>query len=183
MITNIKTDRFMSPMEILKNLGLEEGMQVADLGCGAGYFSIPAAKIVKEKGRVYAIDCLESALEAVRSKASIEDVEDVISLIRGNLEINGGTGITEDSINFVILKNVLSQSKKHKEILEETFRILLSGGRLLLIEWEPSKMPFGPETVNRINKEELIKLVIDVGFSMLNEFEADKYHYGIIFKK
>ncbi len=44
------------PDEIIEALGLKPGQCIADIGAGGGYFSIEFAKIVKEEGKVYAID-------------------------------------------------------------------------------------------------------------------------------
>ena len=38
--------RFMDPEKILNEVGLKIGKTVADLGCGTGFFVIPAAKIL-----------------------------------------------------------------------------------------------------------------------------------------
>jgi len=176
-------NRFMSPMKILKDAGVAEGMKIADLGCGAGYFTIVAAKIVGDKGKVYSVDCMESALESVDTKVKIEGLEDVVEILRGDLEVYGGSKISDNQASIVILKTVLFQSKKHKEILSEAHRILASGGRLVFIEWEPAGMPIGPDAGNRVEKEYIINLAQEVGFKQIGEVETDKYHYGVVFEK
>lgn len=183
MLTATNNQRFMNPLKILKDAGLSEGMKVADLGSGSGYFSVAAAKITGEKGRVYAVDCLESALESVRAKADIEGAGEIISLIRGNLEAERGTGMQGNSIDVAILKNVLFQSQNREAILKEAYRILALKGKLLLIEWESSKMPIGPGAGYKVDKEEVKKMAVDLEFKVSEEFQADGYHYGIIFIK
>ena len=63
--------RLLNPQQLLeKQLELKFGHQVADLGCGgAGYFTLPAARLVGSRGKVYAVDILKTALEGVLSKA------------------------------------------------------------------------------------------------------------------
>ncbi len=61
--------QFIKPETILKQIGLQGGMQVADLGCGAGYFALPAARLVGSRGKVYAVDVQKSALAQVRKEA------------------------------------------------------------------------------------------------------------------
>ncbi|MFH1175110.1 MAG: methyltransferase domain-containing protein [bacterium] len=183
MIINTNTNHFMNPDLILKDVGVEEGMRVADLGCGSGYFSISAAKIVGEKGKVFSVDCMESALDALRSKASVDNVEEILSLARGNLEVENGSGIASDSIDFAILKNVLSQSESPEKIINEASRVLKKGGKLLLVEWTQSKMPIGPDAVKKLSEEEISKFSSDAGLVKTQRFEADKYHYGVVFVK
>ncbi|TRZ77461.1 class I SAM-dependent methyltransferase [bacterium] len=176
-------DRFMIPMKILKDAGAVEGMKIADLGCGAGYFTIVAAKIVGDKGKVYAVDCMESALESVETKVKIEGLEDIVETLRGDLEVYGGSKIPDNQTSIVILKTVLFQSQKHKEILSEAYRVLAKGGRLVFIEWEPTGMPMGPNEGNRVDKEYVLKLAQEIGFQQIGEVETDRYHYGVVFEK
>jgi ubiquinone/menaquinone biosynthesis C-methylase UbiE len=47
---------FRDPYQILRAAGLDAGQQVLEVGCGPGFFTIPAAKIVGEAGHVVALD-------------------------------------------------------------------------------------------------------------------------------
>ena len=46
----------LKPEELLRSLGLRAGQTIADIGCGPGFFTVPAARIVGEDGHVYAAD-------------------------------------------------------------------------------------------------------------------------------
>ena len=48
---------------VLKNIGIEKGMTLADLGSGPGFFTIPMAQATGEKGTVHAIDSDPTMLE------------------------------------------------------------------------------------------------------------------------
>jgi ubiquinone/menaquinone biosynthesis C-methylase UbiE len=54
-------------------LGLDESDVVADIGCGVGYFSIPAVEIIKNSNKVYALDTSGEMLLEVEKRASIAD--------------------------------------------------------------------------------------------------------------
>jgi ubiquinone/menaquinone biosynthesis C-methylase UbiE len=45
------------------------GMTVCDLGCGPGFFTLPIARLVGEKGTVIAADLQKGMLDIVRKKA------------------------------------------------------------------------------------------------------------------
>ena len=91
-INKVGSGGLMNPDYIIENLNIKSGMTVADFGCGAGYFTIPIAKIVKNNGKVYAIDVLSSSLESVSSKAKLYGLLNIIT-IRANVEVKEGLKI------------------------------------------------------------------------------------------
>jgi len=59
---------FCDPYKRLRVAGLKRGQKVLEVGCGPGFFTIPAAKIVGEEGAVYAADVHPLAIERVKGK-------------------------------------------------------------------------------------------------------------------
>ena len=47
--------RFFSPLNILKGAGLLPGQTVLEVGCGTGYFTLPAAMMIGEEGSLVAM--------------------------------------------------------------------------------------------------------------------------------
>ena len=66
-------------------MALNQGLKVADFGCGAGHFTLEAARRVGNTGQVFCLDILPQALESVESSASLE-LLDNIQTKRVNLE-------------------------------------------------------------------------------------------------
>ena len=101
---------FLKPEEILKNLDLKEEMTAADFGSGSGGWVIPLAKILKE-GKVYAIDILEEPLSALKGKAGISNISNIIT-IRADLERDNGSTLKDDSLDLVLITNLLFQAEE-----------------------------------------------------------------------
>ena len=60
----------LNPSNIFQRISIQQGMNVADLGCGgSGYFTICVAKLVGKNGTVYAVDILKSTLQEISKKA------------------------------------------------------------------------------------------------------------------
>ena len=112
---------FMKPDAVIDNLDVQKDMQVADFGCGAGYFTIPLAMRVGKGGVVYAIDVQATALESVQGRAKMHSLLN-IETIRANLEKEGGSGLKDNSVDMVILANILFQSRYKDAILKEAGR-------------------------------------------------------------
>ncbi len=176
-----KRFQFMNPDEVLGQLKLERGQRIADFGCGPGFFAIPAAKFVGDKGQILAVDIQLPVLEVLINKARREDISNIIP-IRGDIEVLGGTEIKDASCDFVLISNVLFQSKKHKEILEEAKRVLKKGGKIVIIEWK-KQASLGPLQDVRVSPLDLKKITEELGLKFDSEIKAGTYHYGLVFRK
>ncbi len=171
---------FFKPEEILSQLDIRDNMIVADFGCGGGFFSIPVAKLTNQ-GQVYALDVVKENLEAVKSKAELENIKN-IEIVHCNLEIPGSSKINDNSADLVILRNILFQSQKKPEIIREAKRVLKDIGQIVIIEWiKGSNM--APEQGWFISKEEIQKLTSDEELILDKELFLDNQHYGLVFKK
>jgi len=175
------TGGFLNPEETIKQLNITKGMHVADFGCGAGYFVIPAAKIIGDEGKIYALDVLDSALESVRSRARIEGLFNIITK-RCNLEVFMGSQIDNESMDLVLLSNILFQSNNKDGIIKEAIRILKKEGRLAIIDWLPGQF-LGPSKDLIVPIEDIKKTIEDSNLKFSNNIQIDNYHWGMMFVK
>jgi len=168
---------------ILAKAQIKEGMRVADLGCGtSGHFVFPAARIVGKKGVVYAVDILKTTLQNIEKRAKLENLANV-QAVWTDLEIFGATKIDSGKLDVAMLINTLYQSKKRVEIIREAIRLLKKKGKLVIVEWKSSALPFGPSIDARVNKDLLKQGAGKLGMVLEEEFEAGEYHYGMVFEK
>ena len=175
--------QFLKPQDVIAKAQIIEGMKVADLGCGnLGYFIIPIAKMVGKEGKAYAVDILKSVLDAVRSRAKLEMITN-LETVWANLEKIGSTKIPEASLDLALLINVLFQNKKHKEVLKEAIRLIRKGGRLIIIDWKKSGIPFGPSVAMRIGPEDIKPLADDLNLKLIEESDLGDYFWSLIFEK
>src|SRR3989304_3425099 len=76
-------------------LAIPYGASVADLGCGSmAFFTLQAAKLAGDKGRVYACDIVKEVLSSVEGKARQEGLLN-IKTVWTNLETVGAAKILE----------------------------------------------------------------------------------------
>lgn len=162
-MVNFPSGDFIDPEKAVLSLGVEKGWQVADFGCGAGYFSVAFAKAVGEEGVVYALDVLLSALESVGSRAKMAGLHNV-NPKRVNLEKENGTGLDNGSMDAVFAKDIFSQSPDKESIAKEAHRVLKKGGKLWVIEWDGKDSTVGPPAISRLKKDDLKALLESRGF-------------------
>jgi demethylmenaquinone methyltransferase/2-methoxy-6-polyprenyl-1,4-benzoquinol methylase len=119
---------FKDPYEFLKAAGLQRGQKVLEVGCGPGFYTIPAAQIVGEKGLVYAVDVNPYAIARVRGKIAREGIKNVEPLLANASD----TGLPERSIDLAFLVGLGHIAGGQKNVLAEIHRILRPGGVLSL---------------------------------------------------
>lgn len=173
--------RFLDPEKLVKRLSISPGSHVADFGCGSGFFTIPLARAVGAQGKVFAIDVVPQALEAVASKSRLEGLLQ-IETIRADLELEGGSRLAGELVDLVLIANILFQAKKKDAVLAEAHRILKAGGRLVMVEWQADSS-FGPEKIARVSQGEAKRLAEGAGFRLREEFAGGLHHYVLIFEK
>lgn len=157
-------------------------MIVADFGCGSGHYTLAAAKIVADLGKVFAIDVQKELLESVKSGARLHNLNN-IEFVWTDLENSEGSRLAPDSVDFVIISNILFQAGNRLAVAKEAFRVLKNKGRVAVIEWSESFGNLGPRPDDVVKKDEAKKIFMEQGFVLDKEFEPGEHHYGLIFVK
>ncbi len=168
---------FLKVNEVLNYLDLKDSMMAVEFGCGSADFTIALAKKLS-KGRVYALDIQEEKLSALKSKVALHGFNNVF-MILCDLESPNGSTLQSDSLDIVLIPNVLFQAENKNAIIEEAKRILKAGGNLLVIDWL-KKGPFSPKE-GMVNPDEIKKIADNLGFSLKKEFAVGDYHYALLF--
>jgi len=168
---------------ILNKAQISEKMKIADFGCGAsGHFVFPSADLVGKEGRVYAVDILKTSLASIDKKAKVMNLDNT-ETVWSDLEIFNATKIENNSLDVGLLINTLYQSHKRAEIMREAIRMVKKAGKIVVVEWKSIALPFGPPVEERVKKDLLETAAKKLGLHLEEEFEAGKYHYGLVFTK
>ena len=173
--------KFLDPALVMAQTGLMQGQVVADLGCGNGFYVVPAAQLVGNTGTVIAVDVVESKLGATLSIANQFGYKNV-KIIRADLE-KPFLDIEESSCDMVIVGNIMHEVKQKDMLIRNIYRILKTGGRVAVVEWKRSATPFGPPLDKRIEQEALEIMLMQTGLRKIKEMQADSYHYSVLFEK
>jgi ubiquinone/menaquinone biosynthesis C-methylase UbiE len=113
-------------LEALERVGLCRNQIVLDFGCGSGTYALPAAKIVGEHGRVYALDKDTQVLDEVMHEAESAGLRNITRMdTSGELRID----LSDESVDVVLLFDVFHsyyfpQAEGRIELLNEIRRIM-----------------------------------------------------------
>ncbi len=170
----------MLPEKILEQLEISEEARIADFGCGGGYFSIPLAKTARQ-GKVFALDIIKDNLEAVKSKAELDGIGNIVTR-HCNLEEDKGSKIKSISIDLVMMRNILFQSQRKEAIIKEAHRVLSPDGQLIIIEWQAGSV-LAPKQGWLMSEEQARQLAESFSLVFVKELVLDEHHFGLVYKK
>ena len=171
---------FAEPSKNVLQMGLADGMRVADFGAGTGAYAFAAAGAVGPAGHVYAIDVQEDVLAHLRDAANQRGLKNV-EAIWGDIERPGGTKLRDHVLDAAILSNVLFQVEDKKAALAELARVLKPHAKLLVADWAGSYGGIGPSDEQIVPEHEAEELFITAGFHKVKSFRAGPHHYAILF--
>jgi ubiquinone/menaquinone biosynthesis C-methylase UbiE len=173
--------QFLNPSAVVAQTGLMQGQVVADLGCGNGFYVLPAAQMIGPTGIVYAVDVQTQKLAATISIANQFGYKNV-RIMQANLG-KPLLDINPASCDLVIIGNILHEIDQKEELIKNVYRILKSPGRVVAVEWKRTATPFGPPIERRMDQEKLEILLQLAGFRKVKDLQADGYHYAVLYEK
>jgi ubiquinone/menaquinone biosynthesis C-methylase UbiE len=173
----------IDPFKVLEEAGIRNGMKLADFGCGTlGHYVFPAAHLVGPDGKIFAVDILKSVLGGIESRAKMEGVSNVMALW-GDTERVGGVKVADNSLDIGLLINNLFMSKQKAAMIKECARCIKPGGRLVIIDWKPAGVSFGPDSASRVSPNDARALAESVGLKYEKDILPGQFHYGFVFIK
>ncbi len=164
----------LPPDQTLELLGLNPGDHVVDIGCGTGFFSIPAARIVGSAGSVTGID------PSAEMRADLERRAGEAGVMVRTLEGRAGSlPLKDHSVTFALMVNVLHEVESPERALKEVFRVLSPGGIAAVVEWRMGANSGGPPPQHRLSLPRIFSLLNAAGFRQLRDIDAGVAHVGV----
>ena len=170
--------KWQNPDLILREIGLTPGHTFVDIGCGKGYFTLPAARLVGNKGTVYGVDTDKNAITILRRSAEKEGLFNII-LTEGEAE---KTLFCTGCADFIFLGIVLHDFRDPIAVLRNAAAMIKLGGKLVDLDWLKEPMPFGPPLEIRFTEEKAKNIITSAGFKIASTSRSGLYHYIITAK-
>ena len=165
--------------ESFKQLKLAKGMNVCDLGCGNGYWTLPMARDVGEDGTVYAVDIQREMLQKLRQRSSkykLNNIEPVLGKVDDpNLPAN--------KVDLVLMVDVYHEFSHPESMLWGIRRSLTSKGVVALLEYreEDPRVPIKP--LHKMSKRQIMKEYSANGFKLVREHNKLPWQHLMFFAR
>ena len=124
-------DERQKPRELIKAMGLEPGMSVADVGTGVGYMLPFLSRRVGPAGHVIAEDIFDDFLAAAKQRAQNLNLENV-TFVKGT---ETDPKLPEAGMDIVLALDVYHHFDYPDKMLAAIHRALKPGGKLVVVEY------------------------------------------------
>ena len=170
---------WQKPSRVLRELGLRRGLVVADVGAGPGFWTIPLARRVGRRGRVFALDPEPAALDLLRrrlAKARVQNVTPVLNDDRTPM-------LPDDTCDLAVIVNVYHHFAEPASFLRRMARCLKRGGRLANIDWLDRDTPKGPPANRRVPPAVFLRHARRAGLELVAEHAFLPYQYFFVLRR
>lgn len=158
MALSFKLRDMFSPREdVLKEVAIRPGAHVLDFGCGSGSYVVPAAALVGESGKIYALDVHPLAVRSVQNLASKKRLTNVETICSDRQ-----TGLPDNSVDVALLYDTFHALSDPASVLQELHRVLKPEGILSVSD-------------HHMQEDELVRKLTDTGLFTLSA-SGEKTH-------
>jgi ubiquinone/menaquinone biosynthesis C-methylase UbiE len=146
--------------QILGKLQLKTGDVVADLGAGAGAFSLPMARAVGAGGKVYAVEIEQGLVDYMRDKAQAQQVNNVIPVLGQFTD----PALPARDVDLAFFHDALHHIADRTGYLRQLVRYLKPTARVAIVEMDPEKGPHRNDPTLQVTKDQLNTWMATLGY-------------------
>ena len=164
---------------LLRELGLRQGMNVADVGAGTGYYSRRIAPLVGPAGTVYAVDVqpqMITMLTDLAKKAGLNNIKPVLGS-------EDNVKLPDASIDLAIMVDVYHELAFPYEVMESVVRALKPGGRVAYVEYraEDARVPI--KALHKMSQAQVRREAADHALVYERTASTLPWQHVVIFRK
>ena len=176
-------DEKQKPGELIRAMGLQAGMTVADVGTGIGYMLPFLSRRVAAGGRVIAEDIFDDFLASAKQRVENLKLENV-TFVKGT---ETDPGLPEGGVDIALALDVYHHFDYPEKMLAAIYKSLKPDGKLVVVEYYKRKeaMPDGRALTHiRLDMPDLIKEIEANHFHLIAEKEhVPDSQYILILRK
>lgn len=169
----VRMNKRQPPEKIMNAIGLKPGMIIGDVGAGTGRLTVWFADRVGPKGKVYANDIDDDALDHLNNRCKQHGIKN-IETIKGKIE---DPLLPENTLDIAFMINVYHHLDKPVILVENIIPSLKPEGILAIVDADPVKSGFGDH--HSTPKAEMLKQLGQAGYEVIRieDFLKEDYIY------
>ena len=159
-----KRDQTQQPAKLVREMSIEPGMTVADIGTGIGYMLPFLSRAVGAEGKVIAEDIFDDFLEGARQRVQSAKLANV-SFVKGTAT---DPNLPEGQLDVVLVLDVYHHFDYPEKMLAAISKSLKPEGKLVIVEYYKREEAMA-------NKRALTHIRLDMP-DVIKEIEANQFH-------
>ena len=172
------TNRHEDKAQVLELLKLKPGMTVADVGCGAGYFTPDLALGVGARGKVHALDIKPALIRDLKRRLQQNPSLDPHKVVHARVSALDDIGLPAASVDMAFLAHLDFYLHSPlpgplKRFMKSCARALNKTGRLVVLQWMqvPSQYMDGKRGTAAYSKAHLLDNMTALGLRKVAEYD------------
>jgi SAM-dependent methyltransferase len=165
--------------QLLKALQLKPGQAVCDIGCGNGYYTLPMARQVLPKGKVYAVDIQQEMLRLLEARAKEAELENVVPVLGTLVDPR----LPKESLDLILLVDVYHEFSHPQQMLRALRDSLKPKGRLVLVEFRAEDLRVPIKPLHKMSKVQMLKELPPNGFKLVEQFDDLPWQHVMFFER
>ncbi len=164
--------------QLLKNLAVQPGMIIADIGAGSGYHSTLLSKMVGN-GKVYAVDVEPEMIAYMKDRIKLEGYKNIIPVLSTEQKVS----LPANSIDVMLLVDVYHEFSFPYEMTLSMLEALKPGGKLVLVEFRAEDPNVPIKTIHKMSEQQAVKEFKASGFLFEKNIGNLPWQHCLIFRK
>lgn len=168
-------DAWQMPDKVIQSLGIKDGMSVADVGSGTGYFTVRLAKAFP-KAQIFGADIEPKMVEYLTERAAKEHLPNVKAVLAGA----AGPQLPQP-VDLVMIVDTYHHLPNRVAYFAELRKSLKAGGGVAIIDFRKTA-PDGPPVEFRMLPEQIENEMSKAGFTLDRSLDFLPRQHFLIFK-
>ncbi len=157
------------PEMVIQAMEIRDGMTVAEIGAGTGFFSRRLAKAVGSSGKVYAEDIQPEMLDLLKQNVAKEGIANLISVLGTETDPK----LPAQGVDRILLVDVYHEFQKPEPMLAAIRDSLAPGGTVTLVEYRLEGETAAHINIkHRMSVDQVLSEWTGGGFLLLNRIET-----------
>ncbi len=177
MLEDPGRDAYQKPHQVIAALDLKPGEVIADIGSGAGYFTLRLSAHVGESGRVYGVDIDPEMVRHLNRRVRDAGLRNVHVLLA-----DPDDPLLPEPVDRFLIVDTWHHIADQVKYLGLMRKLLKPGGQVVMIDFQKRELPVGPPLAIKIAREDLIRQMEANGFRLAKEHSFLPYQYFLVFE-
>jgi ubiquinone/menaquinone biosynthesis C-methylase UbiE len=164
--------------QLLKNLAVQPGQVIADIGAGSGYHSTLLSKMVGN-GKVFAVDVEPEMIAYLNDRIKREGKKNILPVLGTEKNV----ALPANSMDQMLLVDVYHEFSFPYEMALSMLEALKPGGKLVLVEFRAEDPNVPIKAIHKMSERQAVKEFKAAGFTFEKNISNLPWQHCLIFRK